>query len=82
VESSLLFEAGVAGHIVAHLKLDESIPEFEFEFEFCENEVDELFKWVFSIKNKINLVNKSKNIADLSPLERFKVALHQSNLVD
>ncbi len=82
VESSLLYEAGVAGHLVAHLKLDESVPAFEFDFEFYETEVDKLLEWAISLKDKINVPKKSLNITHVTPLDRFNLALRDAELVD
>lgn len=81
VESSLLFEANIAGHLVAHLKLDESIPVFEFEYEFKENEVERFVEWILGIQNKINLANKIPKIPHETPLERFNLALRNAGLV-
>lgn len=82
VESSLLYEAGVAGHLVAHLKLDQSIPAFEFDFEFGEVELDNFLEWFLNVKNNINTVNKSILISKASPLERFNLALLQAKLIN
>lgn len=82
VESSLLYEAGVAGHLVAHLKLDESIPAFEFEFEFYETEGNKLLEWVLSVKDNINVPAKTLNFSNVTPLDRFNLALRDAGLVD
>ncbi len=81
VESSLLYEAGLAGHLVAHLKLDGSIPAFQFDFEFYETEVDKLLEWALSIKDNIHEPNKSLNIPQLTPIEKFNLALRDAGLV-
>lgn len=81
VESSLLFEAGIAGHFVVRLKLDESLPIFHLDFEFKENEASELIQWIRSIANgKIEKPIKSTLFA--SPHQRFKRALYESGLVN
>jgi hypothetical protein len=82
VESSLLYEAGVAGHLVAHLKLDQSIPAFEFDFEFGEAELENMLEWFLSVKNNINIVNESPVISQASPLERFNLALRAAKLIN
>lgn len=80
VESSLLFEAGIAGHLVAHLKLDESIPEFEFQCQFEENKIADFIRWALEIKNNREYGLVSLNETQMMPLERFKRALQQAGL--
>lgn len=81
-ESSLLFEAGIAGHLVAHLKLDASIPAFNFDFQFETNGINELQQWVLSIKNSNSLVREIRSEKKMSPLERFSLALREMKLVN
>jgi hypothetical protein len=79
-ESSLLYEAGIAGHLVAHWKFGaDEIPVFDFDFEFEENEMSELLQWILNMKNK-NLVCNEDHITRIEPLERFKLALCEAKI--
>ena len=83
VVSSLLYEAGIAGHHVAYFNLYLNVrPEFDFDFEFKENEMNELMEWVLSIKNNNNFGDKSLIVNQLDPLERFNLALREAKLID
>ncbi len=83
VASSLLYEAGIAGHHVAYFNLYLNVrPEFDFDFEFKENEINELMQWVLSIKNNNNFGDKSLIVNQLDPLERFNLALREAKLID
>jgi hypothetical protein len=80
VESSLLFEAGIACHFVAHLKLDESVPDFYYDFQFNENETKKLIDWIRCVADR--KLSKKIEIQSIgTPQERFKLALHESGLV-
>ena len=81
VESSLLFEAGVAGHLVARLKLDESVPYFHFDFEFEEYDIDELIQWIKFIANDKKFF-PVRPVEVVTPQERFKLALVESGLTN
>jgi hypothetical protein len=80
--STLLYEAGIAGHLIVHLNLGDGIPAFKFDFEFNENEAGKLLEWVLSIRDNINVPNKSLNIPHVTPLDRFNYALRNAGLVD
>ena len=83
--SSLLYEAGIAGHHIGYfnLYLNPNLrPDFDFDFEFKENETNELMEWVLSIKNNNNFEDKSLSVNQLHPLERFNLALREAKLID
>lgn len=81
--STLLYEAGVAGHFVAYLKLHSDItPVFNYDFKFRQNEITKLLEWILSIKSNINMVNKNPNISHIPPLERFNKALLDADLIN
>ncbi len=81
--SSLLYEAGIAGHHIGYFKLNPNVrPDFDFDFEFEENETNELMEWVLSIKNNNNFEDKSLSVNQLAPLERFNLALREAKLID
>ena len=83
IVSSLLYEAGVAGHLVAHLKVNSNMRSvFDYDFDFEENQIGDLLQWIVSIKNNNYLKHKNKRACQLDPLERFKLALHEAELVD
>ena len=80
--SSLLYEAGIAGHYVAYLNLNPNMmPVFDCDFEFQENEMNELMLWILSIKNNNNLEHKNQICSELNPLERFNLALREAELI-
>jgi len=80
--STLLYEAGVAGHHIAHLKLGDGVPAFQFDFGFEESEIELFLRWVLGIKNNNMLDYTISSVGQLTPLERFKLALHKSKLVN
>lgn len=80
--SSLLYEAGIAGHIVIHFKLQEElIPDFNFDFEFSENQLEELLRWFLL---NIKYLSKSEKITinTPSPLDRFISACRKAKLME
>lgn len=80
--SSLLYEAGIAGHLVGHFKHhSDMMPAFDYDFEFQENEMNELMLWILSIKNNNNLEHKNQICSELNPLERFNLALREAELI-
>lgn len=80
--SSLLYEAGIAGHLVAHLKLHTNItPVFDFDFDFEKNEINKLLSWILSIKSN-NPEPKKQNVNQLCPLERFNLALREAKVIN
>ncbi|MCF8007949.1 MAG: hypothetical protein K9K84_11130 [Methylovulum sp.] len=81
VESSMLYEAGVAGHFVCHLKLDGSQPDFDVDLDFHEDEIANLLFWIQSVANgKVKkIINRS---LEASPLKRFELALYGSGILE
>ena len=81
--SSLLYEAGLAGHFVAHLKLyDKATPSFEYDFEFQPPEMFELLNWIAAARDgevspKLGLIQEGQ-----SSMELFLQALHGAKLTD
>lgn len=81
--STLLYEAGIAGHLVAHLKHSSDLtPVFDFDFSFEENEMSKLLQWILSIKNNNILEQESSIDNKLDPLQRFNLALREAELID
>lgn len=81
--SSLLYEAGVAGHFVARLKLDgNSISVFDFDFEFDTHEISALVKWVSTLDASPCTRVEWKHTGEDYPTERFVSALHSAKLLD
>jgi hypothetical protein len=84
--STLLYEAKVAGHFVAHFKfesyLSDMTPIFDYDFEFDENQMSELLQWILSIKNNNILEQESSIDNKLDPLQRFNLALREAELID
>lgn len=83
--SSLLYEAGVAGHLVVHIKIydyDKTEPRFRYDFSCDPSNVDPLIEWI----KKNNYIEDSsvqyQSINRHSPSERFISALHAANLID
>jgi len=75
--SSLLYEAGVAGHIVACLKVGgRDTPLFQYNFEFNPSQVNDLAKWVSIINATphIDFLFGEKKIR--CPKQRFMEALN------
>lgn len=80
--SSLLYEAGLAGHVVAHLKLHENIrPVFDFDFDFGSTDIDELSTWIVNIRDTQWLDFPQQQAGRPEPLVRFVNALHSANLI-
>ena len=80
--SSLLYEAGIAGHFVAHLKIHSDMKlAFHYDQEFEENEINKLILWILSIKNKKITEKKNKLTSHLTPLDRFNEALRAAKLI-
>lgn len=81
-ESSLLYEAGVAGHYVARLDIESKAGTLiKSDFNFSDNQISILLTWALDLKNKKSRPSAT-NISQLLPLERFASALRQSKLID
>jgi hypothetical protein len=81
--STLLYEAGLAGHFVACLKLHSDItPVFNYDFKFHQNEISKLLQWIIKVKQRNILEKKSISNKSLDPLERFNFALRDANLMN
>lgn len=81
--SSLLYEAGVAGHLVAHINLyEKATPVFKYDFDFEPDNVDSLIEWVSSILQKNDFDAMEGKSEKPDSLERFGLALSLTNLVD
>ena len=79
--SSLLYEAGVAGHFVACLKGGgRDAPLFNYDFEFSPLQVSALVKWISIINESpnINFLFREKNYC--SPQKKFMNALNSAKI--
>lgn len=80
--SSLLYEAGVAGHLVVHLKIyDKSEPSFKYDFACEPLNIHSLIDWIRSINSIEDSTVQHQILNKNSPLERFISALHAAKLV-
>lgn len=80
--SSLLYEAGVAGHLVACLKVGgRDTPLFQYNFEFSPSQVSDLAKWVSIINSSphIDFLFEEKKFR--CPKQRFMEALHCAKIL-
>lgn len=81
--SSLLYEAGVAGHLVAHLKLyDKITPVFNCDIEFGSANVDSFVEWVYSVRSSQCVDSPPQNISACSSLDLFIRALNSAKLIN
>lgn len=81
--SSLLYEAGVAGHIVAHLKIyDEVTSSVSCDFSFGSDNIDDLVEWVTSVRDNQCAETRQQNFGQPSPVDRFIYALYSAMLID
>ena len=81
--SSLLHEAAVAGHFIAHVKLyKKATPNFEFDFEFEPQEIGTLVEWVSTLDASSCTRGGFTHTGGDCPTERFVCALHAAKLID
>jgi len=81
--SSLLYEAGVAGHFVAHLRIyDEVTSGVDCDFSFGPEDINDLVEWVTSIRASPCGETPRQDSGKFGPLERFVHALHSAKLID
>lgn len=81
--SSLLYEAGNAGHLVVHLKIhDKTEPRFKYDFSCEPSNIDSLIEWIKRINYIEDFSVQHQVLNRHSPLERFISALHAANLID
>ena len=79
--SSLMYEASIAGHPVARLKVpDEKTCDVECDLNFCKDNIDYLIDWVKNINNKKLIKLSVQNERLKSPTERFIDALRVAEI--
>lgn len=70
--SSLLYEAGIAGHIVASLRIHCDLKTlFKTHFNFAELEVNNFISWVQSNKDFLLLMDDPKEVGFTTPEDKF-----------
>jgi hypothetical protein len=80
--SSLLYEAGVAGHFVVYLKLNTELrPDFKYDLSFEYANINNLIKWIWHIESYKLTVAETNNVNQISPLGRFYRALQSAKLI-
>jgi hypothetical protein len=81
--SSLLYEAGISGHYVAHLKLyNKMTPVFYYDIEFGPMDIDKLVNWVSNIRVNQCIELQRKNTHKRTFLDRFILALNSAKLIN
>ena len=81
--SSFLYEAGVAGHLVAYLKIyEKATPRFHFDFACEPLNINSLIDWIKNISSIEYSNSQHQILNEHSSLERFISALHAAKLVD
>jgi len=80
-ESSLLYEAGVAGHVVAFMQADDSIPQFDYDFNFGEDSVGMLVDWIEKIHHDGWTYYRDNSTSHGDPLARFESGLKQAGIL-
>jgi len=80
-ESSLLYEAGLAGHIVAFFKASKSIPQFSYDFKFATESVDGFIDWVKNIHTNGYAYYRRGPVACKDPMTRFLFGLKKAGLM-
>jgi len=78
--STLLYEAGVAGHLVAMLDMDLLEPIFSYDFTFKPSSIDSFTLWAVNVKTDTSSeLLKNHSIDQQGYLERFQTALQDIN---
>ena len=81
--SSLLYEAGLSGHLVAHLELcDTTTPVFNYDIKFGLTDIDNLVAWILKNWTDHCLNTHHPILNQNDSLNRFVSALHFAKLID
>lgn len=80
--SSLLYEAGVAGHIIAHMKLHKEMTvAFHKDFDFDVLNIDIFVDWIIKVISREIYFEREEKSTKYTPIERFSKALYKANLL-